>query len=91
VDVTIRLPEQLAPALRRRVIDLISEVPPLEVPPRYPLHIVPSQDHNRCTVCHRRSGKLGGHHLPDGSIGWVHRACHRRHHQAERRPALATA
>jgi hypothetical protein len=91
MDTTITLPDELAPSLRSRVIDLITQVTPLELAPRYPLHIVPQPEPYRCTICHRRGGKLGGHHLPDGSIGWVHRTCHRRHHRAERRPALATA
>lgn len=91
MDTTITLPDELAPALRRRVIDLVSEVRPLEYGPHYPLRMIRSAEPIRCVICHRRGGKLGGHHLPDGSIGWVHRACHRRHHLAERRPVLVTA
>jgi hypothetical protein len=90
-DVRPALPDDLAPALRERVENLLLQVPlarhrragvtrPRPARPARALHVV-----NRCVFCHR-PGKLGGHHDErTGEVVWVHAKCHRRRHRAHRR------
>lgn len=77
------LPPDLAPALRERWLQFLAEVTPTSHPPFQP----PRSDPNtpRCTFCHT-TGKVGGHHLADGTVVWAHKRCHRRHHHAGKHP-----
>jgi hypothetical protein len=97
IDVQLQLPDDLAPALRARVDDLLRQVPlaratlPTECADPA---VASSAEHwsrviavNRCVFCHR-PGKLSGHHDErSGDVVWVHAKCHRRHHRAHRRTA----
>lgn len=82
---TAALPDELAPALRRRAEALLAACPPVEDRPDWePEHGQPP----RCYVCHRRDGKMTGHH-PDrenrpNHVVPVHRACHRQLHRSTR-------
>jgi hypothetical protein len=79
------LPEDLAPALRDQIRQLLTEVPlarrPEWTPRRRHANGRPGP---KCVICHQ-GGRVGGHHLPDGTVVWVHKSCHRRHHRAENR------
>lgn len=79
---TVALPAELAPALRARAVELLSQVATVaEVPALDPALRRPPTP-NRCVVCHR-AGVLGGHHDARGRVVWVHRSCHRRLHRRE--------
>lgn len=84
---TVLLPLDLAPSLAERLLRLLAEVRITEAP-----ELVPEPDArvHRCVVCHR-SGKLGGHHGPDGAIQWIHRKCHRRLHSSGRHEVVVPA
>ncbi len=92
-DVRVRLPEELAPALRARVDALLDQVPLARrrvrtgrprSRRRRARDVVAV---NRCAFCHR-PGKLGRHHDEhNGDLVWAHAKCHRRHHRAHRRTA----
>lgn len=74
------LPPGLAPTLRAAAEQLIAECGEVETPVRpYPR----GDRRRRCHVCHR-TGKLGGHHLADGTVVDVHKGCHRRIHKAQK-------
>jgi hypothetical protein len=74
---TIALPDDLAPELVARTLQLLAGVTATSAPP---LIIDLTSRGPRCVVCHQR-GKVGGHHGDDGQIEWVHRSCHRRLHR----------
>ena len=84
----VALPDDLAPALREAVNDLLREVPlargAARTGQRRPGRPARATVVNRCVFCHK-AGKLGGHHDEHGEVVWVHRKCHRRHHRAHRR------
>ena len=84
---TVQLPRDLAPALAERVLRLVAEVG-TTVAPRLVADGHP--DAHRCVVCHR-SGKLGGHHGPDGRVQWIHAKCHRRLHRSGRHTVVVPA
>lgn len=78
------LPAELAPSLRAAAEQLIAECG--EAEPRIgaggPSDATDRLGH-RCHFCRERGGKFGGHHLPSGTVVWVHHRCHRKHHAAE--------
>lgn len=76
----IRLPSELAPQLRARVLALLDEVKTVERPPLALTNRSTRFEENRCEVCHQ-GGVLSGHHGPNGEIQWIHRSCHRRLHR----------
>jgi hypothetical protein len=80
------LPPDLAPRLAERALQLVAEVGTTSAPDLV-LEVHPG---HRCVVCHQ-SGKLGGHHGPDGRIQWIHRSCHRRLHRSGRHAAVVPA
>lgn len=84
--VQVRLPDELAPTLRVAVQNLLAQVSLAE----HREHIINPDFDKGATRCFKcgRSGKLGGHHLPDGSIALVHEKCHRAIHRA---PEYVTA
>lgn len=73
------LPAELAPNLRAAVEQLISECGLAD-------HPAPRRSSRAQPVCHvcRKPGRMGGHHLADGTVVNVHRSCHRRVHRAGR-------
>lgn len=80
------LPVDLAPTLRAAAEQLIAECG--EAGPRRPQNAA-TNGVRRCVFCKRRGGKLGGHHLDDGTVVDCHPKCHRRHHTAENAKAAA--
>ena len=80
---TLALPTDLAPSLRAQVEQLVAECGTADDRP-HPQTRRDHRDIGSCHVCHR-GGRMGGHHLADGTIVHVHKACHRRLHRAARR------
>lgn len=76
----VALPADLAPSLREAVERLIAECGLA----RYTAPGRGERVMHRCHGCKVRGGKMGGHHMPDGSVVWVHPRCHRRLHRAGR-------
>lgn len=81
----IRLPDELAPALRTAAEQLLAECG--EAPPRDTdraradlREFRQRPPRNRCWSC-GGAGPLGGHHLADGTVVLVHKRCHRKIHK----------
>lgn len=74
----MRLPDELAPALREAAERLIAEVGEASTPTRTPRE----RNRNRCWRCHK-AGPLVLHHVTPDEVVYVHASCHRRIHRAQ--------
>jgi len=78
----VRLPPDLAAPQRERVLRLVAECG-LAVR-RHDPHVPGLLPVKRCHGCQQTGGRMGGHHLPDETVVWIHKSCHRKLHRAGR-------
>lgn len=87
---TVQLPPELAPSLRAKAEQLLAECKQAE-------HPEPTRGRNlrqRCYVCRKTNGKMGGHHLvhgDDSTVVPVHPSCHVKLHRQDRADSRCTA